>query len=364
MAIDAERLRITSARLSEVVADPTRWTDLLDEIARAAGAMGAGLLPGAGAEGAMASASLRDCLDTYIREGWSAADRESRRRAVELQLRGQVVFDRDLRDGKRSPFFDDFLPRFGGKWWAGVGFSAGAKHWSLTLHRAAREEPFHEGERAALRQFSWRLSEIGSLSCLAGRASLSDVASAFDQIRKAVVAIDGTGEVIRANAAAERIFGEDVRVTGRRLMLGDRGAAAEYQKILQRLRGAPEAKPLRAAPIIVRRGDADPLLLRALPVDGAARSPFLHARALLLLDEIGRPGRPDWQVLAAAFGLTRAEARLAARLATGVSLESSRIALRIAKETARSQLKSIFQKTDVHRQAELVVLLNSLLRSA
>ncbi len=364
MAIDVARLRITSARLSDVVADPARWADLLDEIARAAGAVGAGLLPSSGAEGAMASSSLRECLDTYIREGWSASDRESRRRAVELQLRGEVALDRDLREGKRSPFFDDFLPRFGGKWWAGVGFRAGAKHWSLTLHRSPREEPFHESERAALRQFSWRLSEIGSLSWLAGRASLADVATAFDQIRKAVVAIDGTGDVIRANAAAERIFGEHVRVTGRRLMLGDRSAAAEYQKIVQRLRGTPEAKPLRAVPIIVRRGDANPLLLRALPVDGAARSPFLHARALLLLDEIGRPAKPDWQVLVSAFGLTRAEARLAARLAAGESLESIRIALRIAKETARSQLKSIFQKTDVHRQAELVVLLSSLLRSA
>jgi hypothetical protein len=45
-------------------------------------------------------------------------------------------------------------------------------------------------------------------------------------------------------------------------------------------------------------------------VDGAARSPFLGARALLLLTDLCRKSGPQPGVLASAFRLTPAEARL------------------------------------------------------
>ena len=56
-------------------------------------------------------------------------------------------------------------------------------------------------------------------------------------------------------------------------------------------------------------------------------------------------------------GLTRAEARLAATLAKGISLEEAAAALSISVHTVRSQLKAVFAKTGVTRQAELVALL-------
>lgn len=61
-----------------------------------------------------------------------------------------------------------------------------------------------------------------------------------------------------------------------------------------------------------------------------------------------------------AFALTPAEARLAALLATGCSLEDAGDALGITRETARSRIKAIFQKTDTNRQGQLVALLASL----
>jgi len=57
------------------------------------------------------------------------------------------------------------------------------------------------------------------------------------------------------------------------------------------------------------------------------------------------------------FGLTPAEARLAVNLVTGKSLRSAAAKLGISYETARSQLKNIFNKTGTGRQAELVVVI-------
>ncbi|VAW59761.1 hypothetical protein MNBD_GAMMA11-1168, partial [hydrothermal vent metagenome] len=63
------------------------------------------------------------------------------------------------------------------------------------------------------------------------------------------------------------------------------------------------------------------------------------------------------RTLQALFHLTPAEARLAALLASGVSLNQAAEQRFIARNTAKVQLKSIFSKTGVSRQAELIKLI-------
>jgi DNA-binding CsgD family transcriptional regulator len=55
------------------------------------------------------------------------------------------------------------------------------------------------------------------------------------------------------------------------------------------------------------------------------------------------------------FDLTLAEARLVVHLVQGSSLKSSAQALGVKYDTARTYLKSIFQKTGTHRQPQLVL---------
>src|SRR5262245_7975775 len=57
------------------------------------------------------------------------------------------------------------------------------------------------------------------------------------------------------------------------------------------------------------------------------------------------------------FALTPTEVRLVLRLIEGDSLRRSAAALGIAYETARTVLKSVFQKTGTCRQAELVIVI-------
>ena len=61
--------------------------------------------------------------------------------------------------------------------------------------------------------------------------------------------------------------------------------------------------------------------------------------------------------LQALFGLTQAEARLAALLAAGEELRSSAAKLKITYGTARVRLNAIFQKTETRRQGELIRIL-------
>ena len=57
------------------------------------------------------------------------------------------------------------------------------------------------------------------------------------------------------------------------------------------------------------------------------------------------------------FGLAPAEARLALHLVAGETLRSAAVKLSISYETARTCLKSIFNKTGTCRQAELVIVI-------
>ncbi len=74
---------------------------------------------------------------------------------------------------------------------------------------------------------------------------------------------------------------------------------------------------------------------------------------------ISRPGSVHlhWRKVAIYYGLTPAEARLAAQLANGGSLEEAAGYLNITTHTARTQLKAVFAKTGARRQSELVAML-------
>ena len=74
-----------------------------------------------------------------------------------------------------------------------------------------------------------------------------------------------------------------------------------------------------------------------------------------------RVARPEPEVLRTLYGLTRAEAVVAADLAAGLTLEEIAAKANVGIETVRTHVKRAMAKTDTRRQAELVLLV---LRSA
>jgi DNA-binding CsgD family transcriptional regulator len=72
-----------------------------------------------------------------------------------------------------------------------------------------------------------------------------------------------------------------------------------------------------------------------------------------------RDGARSVPVFVEVFGLRKAEARLAALLMDGTSLDEAAKVMRITINTARGYLQLIFERTGTHRQAELVSILRS-----
>ena len=81
--------------------------------------------------------------------------------------------------------------------------------------------------------------------------------------------------------------------------------------------------------------------------------------AVFVRDTTGRPD-PSVKLAQQLFELTPAETSLAIQQANGLSFDEAAQALSIRLNTARAHLRSIFSKTGVRRQTELVrIMLNS-----
>ncbi len=80
----------------------------------------------------------------------------------------------------------------------------------------------------------------------------------------------------------------------------------------------PAQGPVRNV-IVVRRETKKPILLKVLPVHGATSAPFLGAKFILTLTDLEAARRWPLEIVAEAFTLTTAEAKVASLVAAGSS---------------------------------------------
>ena len=167
---------------------------------------------------------------------------------------------------------------------------------------------------------------------------------AFDMLDHALVIVDEQGTIEYCNRAASKLLSSGhcvLKLTSGAPAQAIRLACTEHQPSGLCL-PQPGVAPERWVRLVVA-----PIWF------GVAGG---HA-ALWILNTAA-PGLPSEELLGALFGLSRAEARLALGLLMGRSTaECARLA-GVGVATVRSQLHSIFIKTGVRRQAQLVALLS------
>lgn len=360
--IDHEELSKVLNRLGEAAVNPAAWHGIMDDICKAVGASAALLLQSdVRTPDVPRTASIAEATELYFRNNWHL--RDPRAKGFPRMMAGEVVTDLDVMSPEQiraDPMYNELLFPSGYRWFAGIGFWADSAAWALTIQRTGREGAFEARDKELLAQLAPRLTETATLATAIGRAVLTSMTDVLDRVRQPALALDREGMVLRTNQAADRGFDDEIRIRDRRLLLRDKQAMARFDQLIGMIRSTPDAVAIPASPILVRRSAKPPVVLRLLPVDGAARSVFLGARAMLILSNLTPRPAPAPALIGQAFDLTPAESRLAALLVTGTSIASAAERLHISRETARNHLKSIFSKTGVHRQSELVTLISQL----
>lgn len=338
--------------------DSSRWQAAVETAAQATGSVGAGLFPIQGRLPILpVSRSMAPSFERYIQDGW--VTRDERYRAVPVILKRGVATEFDFttpEEMSRHPYYQEFLAPFDLRWWVGVRFACEDDFWCLSIFRTPAQGPFSGDELRRLTELSNRLAAAGALVRALGFARADAAMAAFDASGTAILLIDRQGQTIRANQAAERALGHGVQIANKRLTSFDRDATSNFERALHRLLWRRSSTSL-LPPVLLPRHDRRPLLVYLLRLDAVTIDAFSPCQAVVVLVDPDRRIATPQEDLRALFGLTAAEARLAGALAAGTGLDDCADILKISKETARSQLKRVFSKTETQRQAELVALL-------
>jgi DNA-binding CsgD family transcriptional regulator len=364
--VDLAKLEDISNRLGDAVLEPGRWPVLMEEICAAVDATGAAMLQSdVRTEDIPRTPSISEFFDKiYFQNKLHESDVRAAR-GVPLLLSGttKVITDADLFASEtemlRNPLYVH-LGEWGLRWFAAIGFKAGPALWGLTIQRTPRQGMFEPDEVAALSHLADRLTQAATLSTAVGRTTIVGVTNALDLIDRPALALDRLGRLIAINKKAATYLGREFVVRSGRIALIDKEAQAGLVQLIDQLRTSSDLQPYLLPPVIVRRAAGGPLVLHPLPVPAAARSPFLGARAVLVVKDMESDVVVEESLLIRLFGLTPAQAKLAVRIATGSSVEEAAAELGVGSETMRKHLKAVFAKTDTHRQGELVALLGKL----
>ena len=183
-------------------------------------------------------------------------------------------------------------------------------------------------------------------------SALAALDAAFDPL----LLLDAQGRLVHANRAGERLLssGAIVQGTGGRLSTGARHLSARMEQALS-LALRSDQRQASSFPLTDGNGIAA-AEVSVLPI--ALGSAFDMPGGPAILVRVSPTAANDrTQALLARCGLTAAERGLALSLASGSSLRETATAAGISVNTARRHLASIFDKTGVHRQVELVRLL-------
>jgi len=266
---------------------------------------------------------------------------------------------------RRSEYYNDFLRRYN-HYHCLVGTLREDQTASsyLVFFRPKRAQNFGEKEQGVLAALMPHLMRAAALhDRIQGLEKKAGVLEeTLNRQPTAIVFLDAQGHVLFMNMAAASLF-----QTEKALRLTASGIAAAFpaeNKPLNRLvsgainAGVNHLSDSGGTMLISRGLPGRPLQVLVSPLRSEAL--FLGngtpAAAIFITDPERKPLLPA-QWLRQLYGLTQAEARLAQLLLEGFDLKESAEQLHVLVSTVRSQLKSIFAKTETNRQSELLRLL-------
>jgi DNA-binding CsgD family transcriptional regulator/PAS domain-containing protein len=272
----------------------------------------------------------------------------------------------------RDRFYQDFLIPYGSRWVSGVKLlQDDSQCIVLGVHRGLGSAPLDAEDVLLCKRLARHLCDALRLQfgSLKQRQQQMLGLALLDRLRAPVALVDEHRRLLSANPAATRVFAlqREVFDIGGRIHCRDADDDAALLVGLLRL--------LRGDTALPASSNDDRLFLRlhsphGEPGLGLYLQPLrpmgtLHAfgdqpLAMLLFHQPSLPLELDPFVVAAAYDMTPAEARVAVAAARGAAPDDIARLHGVSTHTVRSQLTSIFRKTGTSRQAELVSQLAAL----
>ncbi len=232
----------------------------------------------------------------------------------------------------------------------------------LVMYRNPSARSFEAGDRARLAKLQVHFTRALEIRMRVRRAATDAVTQAFDTLTDAVMVLAADGTVLIANSAADRLLAQrsypQVRFGRLRAQAADQSAQLEraLSDCAKCQMGASESFVVRLA------GEPGSGVVAHLvpPPARWAVGPRAAGIAFILVEGRGTIGAGD--ILKTLYGLSQAEVALVLALSEGLTPEAFGEIRGVSMNTVRTQLKSVFHKTAVRRQADLMRLVYSVAR--
>jgi DNA-binding CsgD family transcriptional regulator len=183
--------------------------------------------------------------------------------------------------------------------------------------------------------------------------------------------VDRTLALLAANASGRRLLATGCALTTHNgsLRCAKAGAQAQLAAAIEALllgrpprcdETSPGEQPRSLLRLNLTNDRTRTLILQLFALRHAGHEPAAAGVALVLVHDLSAPALPDPQAMAQVFGLTPGELRVAHQLAAGASAQDIARSHGVAVSTVRCQIRVLFDKVGVRRQAELVATLATL----
>lgn len=262
----------------------------------------------------------------------------------------------------RSEYFQDYLlPNGIGEVFGGKTMQRNGVVGIFSVQQARQAEGFAEEGQLMLQKIVphlVRASEIHARLTRLNKQALT-LEIALQTVNLPVIIVDATRHVHYLNKAAETLLDGScgLYVQSNTLYFANADLHRKLGNIVSR---ATDPVCCESGALLYRTSNAAQFL-SVVPVPECQTTGLTDKRLALLVGSPCAPAAEDFaRMLAGLFALTTAEKKLACKMLYGHNVTEAANELGIGRETVRSQLRSLFEKTSTNGQAQLVSLLQGL----
>lgn len=259
---------------------------------------------------------------------------------------------------ERSAFYNEYIRGIGDDTFRCMGLSS-ATEWGLgmiAVQRGRTQPAFSERHVAALQGKVRHLRRVldlrGKLSETARRSRLQE--AMLDTMRDAALLVERNGRLVYANQGGMAVLESE---KGLRIRAGKVEAAGHGDQANLARRIAMACIDSEPATLRLDREAGLPVIVAITPIHVA----FAPTSALLMIHRERRDtGTVVQDALQSLFGLTGAESSIALLVSEGLTVSEMADRRQVSRETIRTQLKIISQKSGCRGQGEIAKLIRQI----
>jgi DNA-binding CsgD family transcriptional regulator len=266
----------------------------------------------------------------------------------------------DKRELMRSEVYADWYRKVGVFHTLMGVFPVNGEMGVAAVSRPDRRKEFDEREK---RHFSLLIPHLQRAVQINQRLSQAEQERALtfemlERLALGIIIVDAEARVLFANSVAHRtlLLARDLTVVQGRLRLRNQLPRRTFEKLLRDAAWTSIGRATSPGGVVaVPRPEGLPLSLLVSPYRAPRSSdPQLYGAALVVFSDPENETELPEQAIAKMLGLSPAEGRLVTALVSGQSITEYAASVGISKNTAKTQMRQIFNKTGYNRYFDIV----------